>query len=595
MISRSWIQLPHPPFAIIEPRTRLTRECATHRTWLPRPRYALRIRRGGPTVEHPPRPPDQRRSGSYRIPFASAWRNEERSWSSRDSTSAPPSLLTIGTSFPFVPQRGVTARFGTATSIPETTHNLCRLDLAERLPSVKTDGSEPPHRAHVATSSMDQPSVSSTVAVEDFGHVVTGTARGVVRPVSPEEVGEVIREAIASGSKVTLRGVGHSAGGQAVPADSVVLDMSSLNGIGPVDSSGMTIRCQAGATLRQIVDATLPHGLLPRVLTNLLDLTVGGILGVAGGIGPASLRHGSLSATVTELDVVTGDGVIHRCSRSLGPELFGSVIGGLGLAGAIVSAELALRRIKQRVRTFYLLYDDLDRWLDDQRLLADANVDAMEGFCSAAPQGLRGVGGQRTGFVHWLYPLQVAIEYEDREPELPGAIHPYRVLGVEDDDIRFFPTRHDPRFELMRRIGAWERPHPYVSAFIDRQELNEVLPAVLNSLPTFLGDGHRGVFLVDRTGSPPLLALPISDDVAFFSVIYPQVLPPFLDAALEAFARVGELLADAGGKRYVADWLGDPDEASWQAHFGAEYGRWIQARAAYDPHGIFCSALVPRI
>src|SRR6266508_2158426 len=74
MISRSWIQLPHPPFAIIEPRTRLTRECATHRTWLPRPRYALRIRRGGPTVEHPPRPPDQRRSGSYSIPFASAWR-----------------------------------------------------------------------------------------------------------------------------------------------------------------------------------------------------------------------------------------------------------------------------------------------------------------------------------------------------------------------------------------------------------------------------------------------------------------------------------------------------------------------------------------
>jgi hypothetical protein len=43
--------------------------------------------------------------------------------------------------------------------------------------------------------------------------------------------------------------------------------------------------------------------------------------------------------------------------------------------------------------------------------------------------------------------------------------------------------------------------------------------------------------------------------VVFLSVIYPQVRPQFLDATLEAFRRVGELLTGASVKRYVADWL----------------------------------------
>src|SRR5262249_29402244 len=28
-------------------------------------------------------------------------------------------------------------------------------------------------------------------------------------------------------------------------------------------------------------------------------------------------------------------------------------------------------------------------------------------------------------------------------------------------------TGHDLRFALVRRIGAWDRPHPYISAFVD--------------------------------------------------------------------------------------------------------------------------------
>jgi len=428
---------------------------------------------------------------------------------------------------------------------------------------------------------------------EDFGHIYRGTARGVVHPRSAEEVSEAVVASAAAGSGVTVRGTGHSAGGQAVPRDSTVFDLSRLNSVGDVEVEDMTVSCDAGATLRQLVEATLPLGLLPRPLTNLLDLSVGGVLGVGGGVGPSSHVFGAIASNVEEIRIVTGDGVEHRCSRTTEPELFEVAIGGLGTCGVIVAARLRLRRAKSRVRTFYLLYDDHRRWLADQRWIADSGVDAIEGFCSASPQGLRGVGGQRGGFVTWFFPLHVAIEFDDQEPALPDGIAPYRVLAVEDDEIGFFPGRHDARFDMMRQAGAWQQAHPYISAFIDRETLSDVLPEVLDLLPLSLGDGYRGGFLFNRRDAPPMLALPSSDDVAFFSIMYPQIAPEHLADALDVHEQISEVLTHAGGKRYAADWMGEMDEVAWRARLGDQYDAWAAARKTYDPGGVFRSALLP--
>ncbi len=176
--------------------------------------------------------------------------------------------------------------------------------------------------------------------------------------------------------------------------------------------------------------------------------------------------------------------------------------------------------------------------------------------------------------------------------ELPDGIAPYRVLAVEDDAIEFFPPRHDARFETMQRMGAWDRPHPYVSALIDRRTLAEVLPAVLDALPLALGDGYRGGFLFERQDAPAQLALPTSSDLAFFSVMYPQVAPELLPEALDVHARLAELLTGAGGKRYLADWMGEVDDDGWRAHFGPAYDGWVKARHAFDPERVFTSALI---
>lgn len=76
---------------------------------------------------------------------------------------------------------------------------------------------------------------------------------------------------------------------------------------------------------------------------------------------------------------------------------------------------------------------------------------------------------------------------------------------------------------------------------------------MLEALPLFLGHGHCGTFFMATGGLPPLMALPAAGDVVFFAIMYPPIPPQFLDASLDAFGRIGELLTAAGGKRYLAD------------------------------------------
>ncbi len=105
---------------------------------------------------------------------------------------------------------------------------------------------------------IDRSAAALAAVADDFGHVFRGKPLGVIRPTSVREVAQAIGEAKASGSKLTLRGTGHSAGGQSLPVESVVVDLSAMNVVGPVDAEAMTVRCEAGATLRQLVAATLP-------------------------------------------------------------------------------------------------------------------------------------------------------------------------------------------------------------------------------------------------------------------------------------------------------------------------------------------------
>jgi hypothetical protein len=119
-----------------------------------------------------------------------------------------------------------------------------------------------------------------------------------------------------------------------------------------------------------------------------------------------------------------------------------------------------------------------------------------------------------------------------------------------------------------------------------------VLPDVLDEIPLGLGDAHRGIFFVNDTETPPLFMTPATKNVAFFSIMHAGVSPPLVQEALEAFSRARDKLQSAGGRTYLADWLGEMSPNRWAAHFGPKIDGWQSDKSLFDPAHVFCSQVI---
>lgn len=442
---------------------------------------------------------------------------------------------------------------------------------------------------------LHQDSVSRAEAAEDYGHLTRGAPAAVARPRTREEVEKLIAFANSRQVRLTPRGVGHSQSGQSVaPAGGITMDLSRMDRIEPVDAASGTLSCEPGARWREVVAAASPHGFVPPVLPLYLDLTVGGTVSV-GGVGPSVHQFGPLLANVKELEVVTGAGERVQCSWTQERPLFDATLGNLGRCAVITRATLALRRIKPLVRTFYLLYDDVSTWLADQQVLAKSGrCEYLDGFCTASIQGMRNTPVGRRPFAQWFYTLHVGIEYEPGSaPEAATVLQglsPYRVVHTEDNETARFPLRFDPRFESMLRTGAFAQAHPLFECLLPVSVLKDLVPKLLEALPLSIGDGHR-VYRVANRDLPRFFMTPDAPEYACFAVLPTGVPAPLLEDVLKAMRRVHAMCMEAGGKRYLAGWLGMIDREGWRAHYGDRHEAWLAAKRQYDPRHILQSAL----
>src|SRR6059058_3124092 len=87
------------------------------------------------------------------------------------------------------------------------------------------------------------------------------------------------------------------------------LDATGFDGLIAIDVEGRTADVLGMTTYEHLVDATLPHGLMPLVVPQLKTITLGGA--VTGlGIESTSFRNGCPHESVLEMDVLTGAGEI---------------------------------------------------------------------------------------------------------------------------------------------------------------------------------------------------------------------------------------------------------------------------------------------
>lgn len=423
----------------------------------------------------------------------------------------------------------------------------------------------------------------------DFGHIISRKPAAVVRPASSQDIAKTIKFAVRSGLSISTRGGGHSQSGQSL-SEQIVLDMCALNNVEELDPATGTVTCQSGLKWRELVQRLVPQQLSPPVLTNNLDVTIGGTLSSAG-LGVASWRYGTQADNCLELEVVTGEGEIVRCSDQQNRDLFDAVRAGMGQFGVIVTATLKVRKHLPRFRSYYLLYDDLPALLDDLKaVIGDERFDYLESWCVPCPQGFKRVGDARQAFAEWFHPLHVTIEIDGKSnaasDEKLRGLRFYKHVHTEEGDITDFFGRLDPLFAIWKRGGFWNYAHPWMECVLPWQTTPLYIEQVLKNMPPqAIAGGH--ILLWPARGSVssvPLFMRPSTEYLMGFGVL-PAVPPRFVDGVLPRLNQASQGAVVMGGKRYLSGWI-DFDAAQRMAHYGEKWADVATLKRRFDPHGV---------
>jgi FAD/FMN-containing dehydrogenase len=159
---------------------------------------------------------------------------------------------------------------------------------------------------------------------------------GIVAVHGETDVAAALAYAKAAGLTISPAGVRHSMGGQAFRRGGVILDMRGLNRI-ELHPERSTIVVGAGATWHDIQKAIHPRFAV-KAMQSTDIFTVGGSISVnAHGMDH---RAGAIMDSIRSLRLMLADGRVMNASRDENPELFRLVVGGYGLFGIILSAEL---------------------------------------------------------------------------------------------------------------------------------------------------------------------------------------------------------------------------------------------------------------
>ena len=136
------------------------------------------------------------------------------------------------------------------------------------------------------------------------------------------------------------------------------LDVSGLTGVISVDPEARTADVQGMCTYEDLVDATLPHGLIPLVVPQLRTITLGGA--VTGlGIESTSFRNGLPHESVLEMDVFTGAGeVVTASATNEHADLFAAFPNSYGSLGYATRLRIELEAVPGHVALRHVLFDD---------------------------------------------------------------------------------------------------------------------------------------------------------------------------------------------------------------------------------------------
>ncbi|MCG6136456.1 MAG: FAD-binding protein [Nostoc sp. LLA-1] len=423
------------------------------------------------------------------------------------------------------------------------------------------------------------------VVSQDFGGIIQKQPQIVIRPQNTNDVAQAIKYAAKQGLTISSRAAGHSLGGQSLNQGGILLDMRNLNQIYEFRADELWFQADPGVTWKQIVDTAIPHGVIPPVLTNNFEVTLGGTLSAAG-LGLSSFRYGSQADNCLGLEVVTGTGDIVWCTPSENSELFYHVLCGYGQFGIITKAKCRLRKYRPYTRSYFLCYDDLNTLLhDERRLVSEGHIDGLVSLFSPCLQGVSRAESKIKPLIQWFYRMQITLEVDSvndiNDVELLSDLNFYRHVHTENLTFEQF----------IQPLG--QVPHPmgtantWIDILLPGKRAKEFIDIALQKIPSFVDfrTVPVGSFCLNASNHKmPMFPLP-DDDLIIGLGMYPTIPKSQITPVLEQLNLLTDLGFQMGGKRYLATWA-DFDLPRWRSQFGDYWPKVNEMKQKYDPQQI---------
>ena len=184
-------------------------------------------------------------------------------------------------------------------------------------------------------------------------------------------------------------------------------DLSLLNHVLSVSHDEATVTAEPGVTMEELVAATLPHGLVPKVVPEFRRITVGGAI-MGGAMESGSFAHGMFHDTVACCELLLPNGTLAVASRSSHADLLAAIGGSYGSLASLTAATVECIRVPRtlsppRVQVTFEWHADVAEGVAALTALADdartregsRRVDFLDGVAlpRAALTGAEGGGG----------------------------------------------------------------------------------------------------------------------------------------------------------------------------------------------------------
>lgn len=378
---------------------------------------------------------------------------------------------------------------------------------------------------------------------------------------------------------------GRSYGDSCLNAGGALLDVTGLHRFISFDHSGGILRCEAGVSLSEILRLVVPQGWFVPVLPGTQWVSVGGA--IANDIhGKNHHRAGTFGAHVSCFELLRSNGERLLCSREQNGDLFRATIGGLGLTGLILWAEMRLKRVPgaaiamERVR-----FGCLDEFLE--LAARDQNYEYTVAWVDCLTRGRRlgrglylrgdhaaGSGGSKPPSSRFRVPLDPPSGLINRATmKLFNACY-YRAQFQKT--VRR-TVAYQPFFFPLDSVGEWNRLYG-PNGFFQYQCVVPDDPRTIALLLTRIASSGQtpSLAVLKRFGnlkSPGLLSFPRPGlTLAVDFANRGQETITFL-------GRLDDLVRDAGGAVYPAK-----DARMSAADFQRFYPTWHAFAAHVDPH-----------